>query len=245
MILIFIFNIVENLQSLFRTCRLNHHLLETTLQSTVFLYILAVFIERCGTDALYFTTGKSRFQQVRGIHRTGCITGPHNSVEFINEQYHIGTFRQFGQNRLDALLKLATVFRAGHYRSHVERHHPLVKQYTRHFSFNDAQCQPFDNRRFSHTGFSDKNRIVFFAAAQNLRQTFNLILTPDNRIKTSVFRRTRYIVAELVEGRSIIVAAPTLRFPFRGIVAFVIRRGRTRLSVLILIIFLLICCAET
>ena len=42
--------------------------------------------------------------------------------------------------------------------------------------------QAFNNRSFSNTGFSCKNRIIFCAARQNLYYTVNFLITTNDRI---------------------------------------------------------------
>ena len=61
-------DILQDLQSLFRCCRIDDHFLETTFQSSVFLDILTMFIECRSTDTLYFSTGQGRLQHIGGIH---------------------------------------------------------------------------------------------------------------------------------------------------------------------------------
>ena len=69
--LIFVLDIVENLEGLFGGGRLDHHFLETTLQCAIFLDILAVFVKGGGSDALDFTACESRFEQIGRIHLSG------------------------------------------------------------------------------------------------------------------------------------------------------------------------------
>ena len=60
-ILVPTFYIIEDLQSLLGSCRLDHNLLETAFQSTIFFYIFPIFIECCSTDTLNLSPRKSRF----------------------------------------------------------------------------------------------------------------------------------------------------------------------------------------
>ena len=61
-------NVLQYLQGPFVGRRLYLHLLESALQSPVFLYRVAVFIQCSGSDALYGAAGQCRFQNVGGIH---------------------------------------------------------------------------------------------------------------------------------------------------------------------------------
>ena len=66
-LLVFILDVVQNLDGLLHGGGFHNHLLETPLQRTIFLNVLAVFIEGGRTDALDFSTGQSRFEHVARI----------------------------------------------------------------------------------------------------------------------------------------------------------------------------------
>ena len=127
MIFIFILYLIENLNGLLSSGRFNHHFLETAFKCTVFLYVLAILIESGCADALDFSACKSRFQQVGSVHRARSTSGTHNGVNLIDKENHLFMTRHLINYSLDAFLKLATIFRASHKCSHVERHHTLVE----------------------------------------------------------------------------------------------------------------------
>ena len=52
----------------------NNDRLESALQGSILLNMLAILIKGCGSDQLHFTSGKSGFQNIAGIHRTFCVT---------------------------------------------------------------------------------------------------------------------------------------------------------------------------
>ena len=56
-------------------CRLIHHnRLETTFQSGIFLNILTILIQSCGTDTVKLTSGKHRLQHIACIHGSVSLT---------------------------------------------------------------------------------------------------------------------------------------------------------------------------
>ncbi len=79
-------DIFQNLQCLFCCCRVDNHFLETTFQSTVFLDVFTIFIQRRSTDTLYFTTCQRRFQHIGSVHRTGSRSCSDNGMYFIDKQ---------------------------------------------------------------------------------------------------------------------------------------------------------------
>ena len=67
-VLIALLDVREYLHSLLRRCLLHDNLLEATLKGTVFLYRLAIFIQRRSTDTLYCAARQSRLQHICCIH---------------------------------------------------------------------------------------------------------------------------------------------------------------------------------
>ena len=85
-------------------------------------------------------------------------------------------------NSLESLLKLTAELCASHKASHIERQKPLILEAFRNISRRDTTSQALHNRGLSNTWLTDKNRIVFCAAAQNLHNSSYLLVAPDNRV---------------------------------------------------------------
>ena len=128
MILVTRFYIIQNLHRLVKRGRFHQHLLKTTFQSTVLLYILAILVQRRRPDTLNFSTSQRRFQHIGRIQITPGTSGPDNRVNLINKQNNIPVLRQLGKNRFHTFLELAPVLRTCHDRSYIQRNHSLVKQ---------------------------------------------------------------------------------------------------------------------
>ena len=87
------------------------------------------------------------------------------------------------EHRLQPLLELAAIFRAGDQRAHVERHQLLVLQQFRHVAIDDAQRQAFGDRRLADAGLADQHRVVLGAARQNLDGAADFVVAADDRIE--------------------------------------------------------------
>ena len=79
-LLIFSFDVVENLDGFFRRGGFEQNLLEAAFQCTVFFDILAVLIERGGADALHLSSGEGGLEHVGGIEAPRCAASAHHRV---------------------------------------------------------------------------------------------------------------------------------------------------------------------
>ena len=90
-------------------------LLETTLQRSILLDVLAVLIQGRRTDQAELTTSQHRLNHVARIHR--AITrgaSANDGVNLIDEGNNLTVgFLNLVQNRLQALLELTAVLRTG------------------------------------------------------------------------------------------------------------------------------------
>ena len=111
---------VQDLHGLLDRGRLDHDRLESTLEGSVLLDVLAILVERGGTDALQFAARERRLQHVAGVDRTFGRTGADERVQLVDEQNDLLVLRDLVHDRLEALLELTTVLRARDDRRHVE-----------------------------------------------------------------------------------------------------------------------------
>ena len=93
-----------------------------------------------------------------------------------------------GQHRLQPLLELAAILRAGDQRAHVERHQLLVLERFRHVAVDDAQRQALGDRGLADAGLADQHRIVLGAARQHLDGAADLLVAADHRVELAVAR---------------------------------------------------------
>ena len=92
------------------------------------------------------------------------------------------------QHRLQPLLELAAIFRAGDERAHVERHQLLVLQALRHVAIDDAERQPLDDGGLADAGLADQHGVVLGAPAQHLDGAADLLVAADDRVELALAR---------------------------------------------------------
>jgi hypothetical protein len=182
--------------------RLGHeHRLEAAGEGGILLDVLAVFIERCGADAVQFAAGQGRLQEVGGIHGAFRLAGADKGVHLVDEQHDAaGRGLDLGQHRLQPLLELAAVLRPGDQRAHVERHQPLVAQAFGHVAVDDAQGQSFGDGRLADARLADQNRVVLGAPRQDLDAAADFLVATDDRVELALARRLGEVAGIAVEG---------------------------------------------
>ena len=130
-----------------------------------------------------------RLQEVRSVHRAVGFAGADDGVHLVDEQdVGAGRRRDFLQHGFEPLLELATVFRAGDQRAHVEREKLLVFQAFRHVAVDDAQRQAFNDRGLADARLADQDRIVLGAPRQHLDGAADFFVAADHRIELAVAR---------------------------------------------------------
>ena len=178
--------------------------LETAFQSSIFLDVLAVFINRRRTDALEFATGKRRLENVGSIQAAFGTARPHNRMQFVDEKNHrVADALEFHNQPLHAFFELAAVLGASHHGSHIERHDALVRQQVGNFLLSNLLRKALDNCSLAHARFTNKRRIVLLAAAKNLDQAFNFGFAADNRVQFARARHSSKVATEMFKNRSL------------------------------------------
>ncbi|RMP70909.1 hypothetical protein ALQ17_02429 [Pseudomonas fluorescens] len=171
--------------------RLGHvDLLEATRQGTVFLEDATEFLERGGADAADITRRQQWLEQVGGVHHTtGGRTGTNDGVNLVDEQDRLRTLFQLTEQRLEALLEVATVLGPSEQGAQVKGVDDAVGQQLRHLVIHDALGQAFGNRGFTHARLAHQQRVVLATTREDLRYTLNLKLTPHQRIDPPLARQ--------------------------------------------------------
>ena len=103
------------------------------------------------------------------------------------------------EHRLQPLLELAAVLRAGDQRAHVERDDPLVLQPLGHVAADDALRQPFDDGGLADAGLADQHRVVLGAAREHLDDAADLLVAADHRIELALARQLGEVAAVALE----------------------------------------------
>ncbi len=113
------------------------------------------------------------------------------------------------QHSLQAIFKLATIFRAGQHRSQIERHHLLVLQLLGYVAGDNALRQTFHDSGLAHAGLADQHRVVLGAARQHLHHAAHFLVATDDGIELALTRQFRQVfriaLQRLVLGLGILV----------------------------------------
>src|SRR4029079_11153692 len=95
--------------------------LEPALEGGVLLDVLAVLVERGGTDGLQFAAGQFRLPDRSGVDR--ALGGPrtHERVHLVDEQDDVAAGVDLLEHLLEAFLEVTAVAATRHQRTEVER----------------------------------------------------------------------------------------------------------------------------
>ena len=122
--------------------------------------------------------------------------GADHGVQLVDEQHDLAFgVDDFLQHRLQAILELAAILRAGDQRAHVERDDLLVLQPFGHVAADDALRQAFDDGGLADAGLADQHRIVLGAARQHLDDAAHFLVAADHRIELALARQLGEIAA--------------------------------------------------
>ena len=179
-------NAFDDFYTVFNGGLLHRDRLETTLKSRIFFDMLAVFRKGGGTDDLNFTTGKSRLEDVGGIHAAFGITCTDNGVNFINDENDVALTADFFNEALHAAFKLTAKLGACHKGCKVQQENLLILQLNGNTALSDALGKPLGNGRFANARLTDETGIVLLAAIENLNDTLQLFLTADHGIELTL-----------------------------------------------------------
>ena len=136
-------------------------LLEATLERRVLLDVLPILVERGRADHAQLAARQHRLDHVAGIHRAFGRARADDRVELVDERDHLALgVGDLLQDRLQPILELAAVLRAGDHRANVERDQALVAQTLRHVSLDDPAGKPFDDGGLADAGFADEDGVV-------------------------------------------------------------------------------------
>jgi hypothetical protein len=196
--------------------RLDHHRLEAALEGAVLLDELAVLVEGGRADALDLAARQGGLEDVGGVDRALGAAGADQRVQLVDEQDHVLRPAHLGHHRLDALLELAAVLRAGDHHRQVEDHDALVVQHLGGLAVDDALGQALDDGGLADAGLAEQHRVVLGAARQDLDDALDLVGAADHRVELAVARAFGQVAAEGVEGGRLRLAG--------------LRRGASRLG---------------
>ena len=205
----------------------DEHRLEAARERRVLFDVLAVFVERGRADAVQLAARQGGLEQVRRVHGAFRLARADKGVHFVDEQDHAALGRDhLVQHRLQPLLELAAIFRAGDQRAHVERQQLLVAQRLGHVAVDDAQRQALDDRGLADAGLADQHRVVLGSARQHLDGAPDLFVAADDRIELAGARGLGEVAGVFLQCVVGVLGARRVR---RAAFAEVVDRGVERL----------------
>ena len=145
--------------------RLVHlHRLEAALQGGVLLEVLAVLVDRGGTDGLQFAPSEHGLEDARCIDCAFRGTGTDERVDLVDEQDDVSAGADLLEHLLEPLLEIAAIPRAGDECAEIQRVQLLAAQGVGYVARDDLLGEALDDRRLAHTGFADEHGVVLGAA---------------------------------------------------------------------------------
>ena len=199
MLFILVLDVRQDLDRFIDGGRIHHDLLEPAVERTVLFDVLAVFVQRCGSDALELPARERRLKHVRRIEGTRRSPRADDGMQLVNEEDDVSGFLQFVHDRFHPLLELPTVFCACNEGGQVKGDDPFAVQDAAHLLLDDAHREPLGNRSFPHSRFADEDRIVLLPAAEDLGNPFDLLLASDDRVQLVFCRKFGQVVTEIVK----------------------------------------------
>ena len=167
--------------------RLAHEdLLEPPLQGRVLLDPLAVLVERGRAHHPQLAPGQHRLEHVARVHGALGRPGADHRVQLVDERDDLAfALLDLVQYRLEPLLELAAVLRAGHHRAQVQRYQALAAQRLRHVAGDHALSQPLDYGGLAHAGLADEHGVVLGPPGQYLDDPPDLGVPADHRVQAA------------------------------------------------------------
>ena len=154
--------------------------------------MLAIFVQRRRAHAAQFAARELWLHNVRRVRRAFRGARAHERVQLVNEQKDLALAGDdLLEKRLEPVLELTAILRAGNHRAEVHRHQPLVLERLRHIAAHDAPGQSLGDGRFAHARLADEHGIVLGPAREHLHDTADLLVPADHRIDLPLARQGR------------------------------------------------------
>ena len=160
------------------------HRLEPALQCGVLFNVFAVLIQRRRADAVQFTAGEHRLQQIACVHGAVRFARTDDRVQLVDKQQDLalGLFDLL-QDRFQTLLKFTAVLCARDQCAEIEREDCAVPETVRDIAACDSLGKSFCDCGFADARLTDQNRVVLRFPGQNPDDIPDLGVTADDRIE--------------------------------------------------------------
>ena len=175
--------------------------LEPALERGVLLQVLAVLVERRGTDGLQLAAGQHRLQDRGRVDGALGGTRPDEGVDLVDEQDDVPAGADLLEHLLEPLFEVAAVARPGHQGTEVQRVQLLVLDGLGDLALDDLLRQALDDRGLADTRRAHQHRVVLGPAGEHLHDPLDLFLPADDRIELALARALGEVAAELVKDQ--------------------------------------------
>src|SRR4051794_6870507 len=175
--------------------------LEAALESGVLLQVLAVLVQRGGSDGLQLAAGQHRLEDAGGVDGALRGTGPDEGVDLVDEQDDVAAGADLLEDLLEPLFEVTAVAGAGDEGAEVQRVELLVLQRLGHLALDDGLREAFDDGGLADAGLADQDGVVLGPPRQDLHDPLDLLGSPDHRVELGVTRGLGQVAAELVENQ--------------------------------------------
>ncbi len=175
--------------------------LEAALKRGVFFDVLAVLIQRGGTDGAEFAAGEGRLEHIGGIDGAFSRAGADEGVEFVDEEDELAVrLFDFLEHGLEAVFKLAAELGTGEHGAEIERDDALVAQDFGDVTQEDAAREAFDDGGLADAGFANEDGVIFCAAREHLNDAADLLVAADDGVKFAAAGELGEVFGVLGEG---------------------------------------------
>ena len=103
-------------------------------------------------------------------------------MQFINKENDIACLGDFINHFFQSFFKFAAVFGTGNKGRHIKRDYSFATQSFWNMAIDNTLRKPFGNRCFADSRFTDKDRVIFCPAAQNLNDPLNFCFPANDGI---------------------------------------------------------------
>src|SRR5690606_36672455 len=134
-------------------------------------------------DALNLAAREGRLEHIGSVDGAFRAARADQGVQLVDEQDDVAGPADLIQDRLDPLLKLAAVFRAGHHHGQIEDDDAPVGKDLGDLAADDLLSQTLDDGGLAHAGLAEQHGVVLLPAAENLDDPLDFALPADDRIE--------------------------------------------------------------
>ena len=184
------------------TLRLVHqHRLEPALQGRVLLDVLAVLVQRGGPDARSSPRASMGLSMLPASIAPSAAPAPTTVCSSsMNVTIWPSLSGDLLQHRLEALLELAAVLRAGHHGRQVQGDHPLVLQAVRDVAARrSAAASPSTMAVLPTPGSPIRTGLFLVRRAEDLDDAADLLVAADDGIELALPGQLREVAAVLLQ----------------------------------------------